>query len=68
MICPECGTKDTRRIQSELYADETARYRRYECGNAHRFTTFEVHETVLHSYGSRWLKVARQRLAITDCP
>jgi len=44
MNCPDCGTT-TKVINTRQHA--TRRYRRHECGNGHRFTTWELFEAEL---------------------
>ena len=45
MICPTCGTwtvvKETRKKEKNVT------YRRYECGNLHRFTTLETVNSII---------------------
>jgi len=40
MDCPTCG-KWTEVKDSRPRKEQNARYRRYECGNGHRFSTLE---------------------------
>lgn len=41
MLCPECG-KPAKVIDSRQRAER--KYRRHDCPNGHRFTTYEMHE------------------------
>ncbi|MBV61900.1 transcriptional regulator NrdR [Abyssibacter profundi] len=45
MLCPFCGARDTRVVDSRVMAEEAQVRRRRECGDCGgRFTTFEVAE------------------------
>jgi len=59
MKCPKCGTVDTHVIATRRESDGLLVRRRQECGNKHRFNTYELHETSLRSTG---IKKIRARL------
>lgn len=56
MNCPDCGTADTRVIETRKQACAAIVKRRHLCGNAHRFWTFQLHESVVRSIGLKQLQ------------
>lgn len=51
MKCPTCGTADTRVIETRKEDGGLMVRRRHECGNQHRFNTYQLHETALRTAG-----------------
>lgn len=47
MMCPECGAWLHKVLETRQHPDEMI-VRRRECANGHRFSTWEVHPTVVH--------------------
>jgi len=45
MRCPECKSRNTKIIDSRTKGER--KWRRHECENAHRFTTWEIREVDL---------------------
>lgn len=65
MKCPTCGTVDTKVIFCEPYDDEITYYRRYRCGNGHRFTTMEVPDVMIVRLGKKKFRDARHAISGT---
>lgn len=50
MKCPVCGVWTL--IKETRTRENNTKYRRYECGNIHRFTTVEVIDKIIQQKGT----------------
>jgi transcriptional regulator NrdR family protein len=56
MKCPDCGTVDTRVMETRQDVPGLLVRRRHQCGNGHRFNSFQLHETSLRSTGMQQVR------------
>lgn len=61
MQCPECGTNNTRVVETRKEPGNTIVRRRHECGNEHRFNTYQIHETTARGIGTTVIKASAAR-------
>jgi transcriptional regulator NrdR family protein len=62
MKCHTCGTENTRVLGTRAELDGLLIRRRHECGNEHRFNTFQLHESAARSVGLRQLRSSVETL------
>jgi transcriptional regulator NrdR family protein len=63
MLCPECGTSHTRVVETRKEEGGLMVRRRHECGNEHRFTSYQLHEAVVRNIGMGQVRARLPQLA-----
>jgi transcriptional regulator NrdR family protein len=63
MVCPHCGTADTRVVETRTERKGLMIRRRHECGNAHRFNSYQIHDSTARSIGLAQIRSRLERAA-----